>query len=677
MKSKKVLKEPKKKFRSIGFKVVLMLSVILILALSVVGVSANIKATQIVKETYTSTIAELISETAHTVDTYFDKFDSLIGMYASNPNVRKASANAMYEERLLEMMNNIYDTEDDILALYYVTKNGKIFYLPGNDIESDYEFTKRPWYVAALETDGFAWSAPYTDSQTGESVITVSKAVYNTDGSSLYGVVGIDISLKTLESMLNKIKIGSRGYPVLIAKDFTTLTHKDPSVVGKKVPIPEITEAIESGNFDPIDYSWNENDEMVDKFAVYQVVEGKGLYILATMYDSEISSQTRAISYFILIIAIISLIVAVIASQLFARSISKGVNKLLAILEKVKNGDLSVSIDVKSNDEIGKLGNYFGEAITSVGSLLMNVRTVSEELTESAQNLAATAEETSASAEEVSRTVEEIAGGAGNQAKDAEDGAIIAKDLSAKFQSLSNDTDDLLKSTKSVLDANVEGIEAISVLKEKTYLSDEANIEIEKVIKELDNKTQNISNILNAISSIAEQTNLLALNASIEAARAGEHGRGFAVVAEEIRKLAEQSSNSTEEIREIVTNIQGDSKKTVDSMNGLKIIADEQSKAVGLVNGAFDTISISVEGMSTQIDKISNSVNNLEKDKDAIVNSIENISAVSEETAAAAEEVTATMSQQTFAVEEVAKSAEKLNEISVHLKTELTKFKLD
>lgn len=681
---------PKRKIISIGSKVLIMTIILLVVSLSVVGISANLKARDILKSTYQSDISQLIVQTGNAVDNYFKKYDAIAEIIATNPNVRKASVNDQYNDNLIESMVNIYESDEDISSIYYLSKGGTKFQVPfnvetaadGTEISNDSVIEGREaefdhqWYYDSIITDQIVWSKPHLDEETKQTVITLSKAVYNTKGTALYGSIGIDITLDRLAEMLNDIKIGEKGYPVLLSGDLVTLTHANPEIIGSTLPIPEINNAIKSGFVEPVDYKWEEEGVLEDKFAVYHKIQGKELYILATMYTSEIKEQTSAIIFFVLIIAVSSLIVAAIVSQLFAKTISRPINSLLKVMEKVKDGDLSTDINIKSNDEIGVVGEYFKDAISSISNLLGNVQGVSTELSESATTLAATAEETSASSEEVARTVEEIAGGATNQASDAEEGAIIAKDLSIKFQELSENKDGLVLSTNNVVKANDEGINAIKVLRDKTELSNKANTDIEIVIAELNNKTQNITNILNAISSIADQTNLLALNASIEAARAGEHGRGFAVVADEIRKLAEESSKSAEEIRDIVTNIQSDSKKTVNSMNDLKGIASEQSEAVDLVGGTFDIILTSVDDMSDQIDKIGSSVNSLEEDKDAIVNSIENISAVSEETAAAAEEVTATMAQQTIAVEDLSKSAEVLNEISAHLNDELSKFTL-
>ncbi|MBN2795565.1 MAG: methyl-accepting chemotaxis protein [Clostridia bacterium] len=671
-KDKKAKKPKKEKMYSIKFKLIATFAVVIIIALSAVGMATNFQVTNILESTIKDDIQTLVDESANSTKIYFEKYESLMNLLSSDPNIKRATSNSMFKDNLLNFMTSIVDSHEDILKVYWVAQIRGEIGLPEGWERDGAQYREESWYTSARDAEGIVWSEPKGDAETG-LYITASKAVYNDDRTDFYGVAAMDISLDYVTELLNNIKIGKDGYPVLISSEMATITHKDPTMVGKTVPVQEVIDLINSGKKDFVDYKYNGDQ----KFAMYSSVDNVDLYILATMNQSEIKEKTNKVLIFIVAITVVAILFAVIIAVLFARSISKGTNALLKGMEVIKKGDLTAKVEVKSRDEIGKVGAYFTETIHSIAALLKNVQDVSEELSSNAQNLAATAQETSASADEVTRTVEEIASGASDQARDAEDGAVIAKDLSLKFVDLSKNTEILLNSTQAVIHANLAGVRAIDGLRQKTELSDKANDEIEVVINELNKKTQSISTILDAISSIAEQTNLLALNASIEAARAGEHGRGFAVVADEIRKLAEQSSKSAEEIRDIVMNIQSDSKKTVSSMSDLKNIATEQSKAVTEVNDAFGTISNAVDKISENIDSISESVTHLEKDKNEIVASIDNISAVSQETAAAAEEVTATMEQQNYAVEEVARSAEKLNEISVQLKEELHKFKLD
>jgi len=339
-------------------------------------------------------------------------------------------------------------------------------------------------------------------------------------------------------------------------------------------------------------------------------------------------------------------------------------------------GDLSVRMDVNTKDEIGHLGNSFNQMLGAINQLIANTKDLSIEITESAQNLAASAEQASASTDEVSQTIEDIAKGSSEQAIDAEKASMVAITLSDKINELEANTNVMITSSEEVINANVAGVTAIDELKIKSSKSDDANKKIANVITELDEKTQHIGMILESISAIAVQTNLLALNASIEAARAGEHGKGFAVVADEIRKLAEESSDSAEKIRTIVTDIQLDSKKSVESMSEVSSISKEQGVAVQNVEESFKTISESIRSIINKINEMSNSVADINENKNELSHVISNVSAISEETAAASEEVNASTVQQANVVEEVAKAAEILNRISISLDKELNRFKL-
>jgi len=184
-----------------------------------------------------------------------------------------------------------------------------------------------------------------------------------------------------------------------------------------------------------------------------------------------------------------------------------------------------------------------------------------------------------------------------------------------------------------------------------------------------------IGNISDALATITAQTNLLSLNASIEAARAGDAGKGFAVVASEIRKLAEESKNSTEEIKGIVENIQTKAAIAAESIKITKQVVDEQDIAVVQTQEIFDDILKAIEKMTIKVKEIRSSILITNENKSSLLSAIENISSVSEETASASEEVTASTEEINATMEEFARYSENLKKLADRLGLEVKRFK--
>ncbi len=192
----------------------------------------------------------------------------------------------------------------------------------------------------------------------------------------------------------------------------------------------------------------------------------------------------------------------------------------------------------------------------------------------------------------------------------------------------------------------------------------------------LDNKTNEITKLVNVIQEIAGQTNLLALNAAIEAARAGEHGKGFAVVADEVRKLAEQVGKSVAEITLIVKDIQHESKQVVQSLDDGYQSVEEGTAQIQTTGKTFNELKQKIDEIGTQIEAMSGSLYSVLDDTREISGAIEGIAAVAEESAAGVEEVSATAQQSSSSMEEVTKSAKQLEENAGELNTLIQQFKL-
>lgn len=653
----------------ISKKLNLAFFVIILVAIIIISTFIYFQMSQTLRDKLVTTSEHFLAESARHIEAYFEGYEKRLRQASLNETVINFKKGD--DEKLYKVLESIMVKEEDVMAAYLATPDKSFYLRPLSDLPDDFDPTIRPWYIKAVEMDSFIWSDPYIDTATKKTTITAAIPIKR--NNRLIGVLALDLDLYKLSDMINQISVADNGYPILSTAKGQIISHRDPEQIGQDMPVKELYQLITSRSETTIDYKYQGRT----KFAISKNITALDMSILAALEENEYTDDVKNLIIKIAIAGIVTLIVALVCSWLISKGIVKNIKSLLSGLTRVKSGDLTTTFPAESSDEIRLIDNYLNETVTNLNQMMQQVKSLSIDLSESSQTLAATAEQTSASADEVSRTVEEIASGASAQAQDADSGVRIAQVLADKFSNLNEKATAMIGAAKEVMGANKNGVEAVDDLKVKTKHNDDANNNIESVVMALDSKTQSIDAILNSISTIAEQTNLLALNASIEAARAGEHGRGFAVVADEIRKLAEDSSKSADEVRQIVSDIQNDSTKTVDSVKRVKAIAVEQSQAVDKVNQQFDVISHAIENIATAIEAITDDVNVLNSDKDQIVSSIQNIASVSEQTAAASEEVSASMNQQTQAVEEVAKAAERMSEIAVVLNDQVTKFKVE
>lgn len=468
------------------------------------------------------------------------------------------------------------------------------------------------------------------------------------DGSFAYVVGGVDNTEHT--DHLIKDNIVHEGYEVVANGEV---------YVGDKIEVNEL------GKFVSSYYPLKDNS-------------GEVVGFIGVEYDAEQIYQKFSNFRFILISVSIGIILfSLIISGIFARKISLPINHLADVANKMANYDYTEEvIKGKNKGEIGLLYESFNQMRINNKKLIDNIKETTMGLKSTFEIIQASTNEVSLSSEEVAKSVNEIAAGTSNQAVETGNSLEETNNLALKIDSMGQKLDETVKNTKNLQDKNDLGIKSINDLSVKFKENSDATTGVAKNIFELLEKSNKISGIVVTIREIAEQTNLLALNAAIEAARAGEHGKGFAVVADEVKKLAEQSSNATDEIQNIIQEILSVFDETDKTMEGARVAEKNAFAFLNQTKESFNEIKVSADNVISKIESLDGDIHSIKLSKDNVLTSIENISSVAQESAASTEEISASLEEQTASMNEIAQLVNSLNRNVNKLSDIITLFKI-
>jgi methyl-accepting chemotaxis protein len=377
-----------------------------------------------------------------------------------------------------------------------------------------------------------------------------------------------------------------------------------------------------------------------------------------------------------IILFVTTIINCTVLSILTAKGYKKMIAQFTKDIEGFKKGDFSHMIEPKKYGVLGFVASAVNIVISDIRALIDSFFSLSLSIIQASRKVASTAENASSAIEEISKTVDEIAKGASSQAEEAQVGVQVVDKLSDQINFVYESYSGITNETNKISTLNSIGLNSVNVLREKSKENYESTEKIFAVVEKLTNTTKDIGLFVESIENIAEQTNLLALNAAIEAARAGEAGKGFAVVADEVRKLADQSRNSTEEINNLMQSIQEESALAISSMEVMKKVSQEQNLAVNKTNDAFSDIANAIDFIVGKINEVNTSVIKMQDDKNEVISAIENISSVSEQTAASSQEVAATTENQLKTIDDMKIAAQSLDSLVQQLDVKLKKYKL-
>ena len=377
-----------------------------------------------------------------------------------------------------------------------------------------------------------------------------------------------------------------------------------------------------------------------------------------------------------LVLTIVVLVLSVSMALYLSRTIQRSVQYLMGISQEVADGNLTVPVEVQTQDEFGELTAAYKETIDKLHVLIDEIQRTSGEVSDFAAQLTENADQSAQATQQVATSVTNVAQSASAQGESIGTSQQEVVKMADELHGFEQKAESSSKAAERVDEIAQNGRKAMTGAVDQMTEISESVEHSATAIRMLAKRSTEIGQISDTIADIAEQTNLLALNAAIEAARAGKAGRGFSVVADEVRKLAEESGKAAAKIAELISSIQSETQVAVSRMERGTKDVEEGRAVIEEAGSAFQNITEAVGDLAEQVGDILAGAQASAARAERITHVMEEIHDEGKQVAAETESVSAVSEEQAAAMDEVAEASRRLSELSKTLRSAAAKFRI-
>ncbi|KXG79714.1 methyl-accepting chemotaxis protein [Pseudomonas mosselii] len=571
-------------------KILLAASLIVILAFSLFTLYNDYLQRNAIREDLENYLAEMGESTSTNIRNLFEGRIKLVENVAQNiAQYPQNTGTLLGQNALTSSFQTIYLGQPD----------GTFTVRPDTKMPDGYDPRVRPWYKDGLNANGTILTEPYIDMATNELVISIISTA-----SRSVGVVGGDLALDGLVQIINSLNFGGMGYAFLVNDQGKILVHPDKNLVMKSLSdlFPQntprlasnLTEVTLNGETRLLTFTPVKGLPSANWYIGLSVDKDKAFSMLSTFRTSAVIATLVAV---VIIIALLGLLIRVLMQPL--HTMTRAMSNIAE-----GEGDLTRRLEIHNHDEFGILGTAFNRFVERIHGSIREVSSATEQVNEVALRVISASNSSMSNSDEQSNRTNSVAAAINQLGAAAQEIAGNAAQASQHASSARL----LAEEGQQVVQRNIDAMNRLSNL----IVTSSEHIET------LNNKTVNIGQILEVITSISQQTNLLALNAAIEAARAGEAGRGFAVVADEVRNLAHRTQESAQQVQTMIEELQVGARESVDTMGQSQRHSQDSME---IANQAGERLG-SVTQRIGEIDGMNQSVATATEEQTAVVDSI-------------------------------------------------------